>query len=53
VPSDKVDDYQAQAQGKIMISRADLDSWLAGHRHDVVDLEALADQALKELAEKP
>lgn len=39
-------------RGKIMVRRADLDAFLAGYRREPVDLDVIADQALKELQAK-
>jgi len=44
--------YRIGPRGKIMVARADLDAFLAGHRREPVDLDALADAALRELKGK-
>jgi hypothetical protein len=44
--------YRVGSRGKIMIKRADLDVFLAGCRREPLDLDAVADQALKELQSK-
>jgi hypothetical protein len=36
-----------------MVKRADLDAYLEAHRHKPVDLDALADQVVRELRAKP
>lgn len=36
-------------RGKLMISRTDLDRFLEAHKQTTIDLDALADEALKEL----
>jgi len=41
--------YYQVGRGKVMIRRADLDAWLAQHRQEPVDLDAIADQAITEL----
>lgn len=40
--------YQA-GRGKILIKRADLDSWLEARRREPMDLDRLADEALAEM----
>lgn len=44
--------YRIGTRGKIMIRRTDLDAFLAGCRREPLDLDAIADQALKELQTK-
>jgi hypothetical protein len=41
--------YRIGGRGKLMISKADLDAFLAAHRRLPVDLDGLADQAIREL----
>jgi hypothetical protein len=42
--------YYRIGKGKIMVRRTDLETYLKDHRHDPMDLNALADQAVRELA---
>lgn len=44
--------YRIGPRGKIMVRRADLDAFLAGYRREPVDLDAIANQALRELEAK-
>lgn len=44
--------YRIGSRGKIMIRRADLDAFLAECRHEPVDLDAIADLAIKEFQSK-
>jgi excisionase family DNA binding protein len=41
--------YYRIGKGKIMLRRTDLDAYLEDHRHEPMDLNALADQAVREL----
>ena len=41
--------YIRVGRGKIMVKRADLDAYLEAHRHEPMDLDALADLAIREL----
>jgi excisionase family DNA binding protein len=42
--------YYRIGKGKIMVRRTDLETYLENHRRDPMDLNALADQAVRELA---
>ncbi len=44
--------YIQVGRGKIMVKRADLDAFLEAHRHKPMDLDAIANEALKELRAK-
>jgi hypothetical protein len=47
--ADGLPHYRIGARGKIMIRRADLDAFLMANRHEPQDLNAIADQAIKDL----
>jgi hypothetical protein len=41
--------YIRIGKGKVMIKRADLDAYLEDHRHEPMNLDRLADEAVQEL----
>jgi excisionase family DNA binding protein len=41
--------FYRRGRGKIMLKKSDLDRFMANHRQEAIDLDALADEALAEL----
>ena len=41
--------FYRRGRGKIMLKKSDLDNFLAQHRQEAVDLDALADEVMEEL----